>query len=179
MALNLPLLYVLWSEEHCQTSPNLKQITKPLTRNKHLSLLYFCLYTCKMLWLTHRVLSWLKNFKVRKVCEFTRRRSNQSPQLSKYIFLFLYKETSSHFYIKYTHKENSEKVDHVHVFISYVAQFPLRGRSQTMLPIFWLFLTTYPPALTFSMVWKLTKSGHFWTTYLPTLSCKRNLWMTI
>ena len=31
------------------------------------------------------------------------------------------------------------------------------------------FLTTYPPALTFSMVWTLTKSGHFWTTYLPRL----------
>ena len=30
-------------------------------------------------------------------------------------------------------------------------------------------LTTYPPALTFSMVWTLTKSGHFWTTYPPPL----------
>ena len=28
----------------------------------------------------------------------------------------------------------------------------LRGRSQTTLTRFWLFLTTYPPALTFSMV---------------------------
>ena len=33
----------------------------------------------------------------------------------------------------------------------------------------WLFLTTYPPALTFSMVWTLTNSGYFWTTYLPGL----------
>ena len=44
-----------------------------------------------------------------------------------------------------------------------------RGRSQTTLTRFWVFLTTYPPVLTFSMVWKLTKSGHFWTTYLPRL----------
>ena len=28
--------------------------------------------------------------------------------------------------------------------------------------------TTHPP-LTFSMVWMLTESGHFWTTYLPRL----------
>ena len=43
---------------------------------------------------------------------------------------------------------------------------------------FWLFLTTYPPALTFSMVWMLTKSGHFRTTYLPFLVnviCERPL----
>ena len=44
-----------------------------------------------------------------------------------------------------------------------------RGRSQTTLTRFWLFLTTYPPALTFSMVWTLTKSGHSKTTYLPCL----------
>ena len=44
-----------------------------------------------------------------------------------------------------------------------------RGHSRTTLTRFWLFLTTYPPALTFSMVWALTKSGHFWTTYLPRL----------
>ena len=40
------------------------------------------------------------------------------------------------------------------------------------------FLTTYPPALTFSMVWMLTKSGHFKTTYLPHLVnvvCERPL----
>ena len=43
------------------------------------------------------------------------------------------------------------------------------GRSQTTLTRFWIFLTTYPPALTFSMVWTLTKSGHFSTTYLPRL----------
>ena len=42
-------------------------------------------------------------------------------------------------------------------------------RSQTTLRRFCLFLTTYPLALTFSMVWMLTKSGHFWTTYLPRL----------
>ena len=43
---------------------------------------------------------------------------------------------------------------------------------------FWFFLTTYPPVLTFSMVWTLTKSGHFWTTYLPCLVnivCERPL----
>ena len=34
---------------------------------------------------------------------------------------------------------------------------------------FGFFLTTYPPPLTFSMVWTLTKSGRFWTTYLPRL----------
>ena len=31
---------------------------------------------------------------------------------------------------------------------------------------FGFFLTTNPPTLTFSMVWTLTKSGHFRTTYL-------------
>ena len=44
-----------------------------------------------------------------------------------------------------------------------------RGRSQTMLTRFWLFLTTYSPALTFSMVWTLRKSRHFKTVYLPGL----------
>ena len=40
------------------------------------------------------------------------------------------------------------------------------------------FLTTYTPPLTFSMAWTLTKSGHFWTTYLPCLVnvvCERPL----
>ena len=46
---------------------------------------------------------------------------------------------------------------------------PYKGRSKTTLARFWLFLTTYPPVLTFSMVWTLTNSGHFWTTYLPRL----------
>ena len=32
--------------------------------------------------------------------------------------------------------------------------------------------------LTFSTVWTLTKSGHFGTTYLPTLSCKHSFWTT-
>ena len=42
MTLKLPIvLYFVWTEEYCQTSPNQKQIAKPLTRNKHLSLLYF------------------------------------------------------------------------------------------------------------------------------------------
>ena len=50
------------------------------------------------------------------------------------------------------------------------ASMPLRGRSQTTLTNFWSFLTTYPPALTFSMVLTLTKSGHFETTYLPHLA---------
>ena len=45
----------------------------------------------------------------------------------------------------------------------------IRGRSQTTLIRFSLFLTTYPPALTFYMVWTLRKNGHFWTTYLPRL----------
>ena len=52
------------------------------------------------------------------------------------------------------------------------------GRSQTTLTRFWLFLTTYPPALTFSMVYTLTKTGHFWNTYLPRLVnvvCERPL----
>ena len=43
MTLNLPLFYWFWLVEYCQTSPNKKQITKPLTRNKNLSLLYFWL----------------------------------------------------------------------------------------------------------------------------------------
>ena len=34
----------------------------------------------------------------------------------------------------------------------------IRGCSQTTLTRFWIFLTTYPPALIFSMVWTLTKS---------------------
>ena len=54
----------------------------------------------------------------------------------------------------------------------------LRGRSQTTFTRFWLFLTTYPPVFTFSMVWTFTKSGYFWTTYLPRLVnvvCERPL----
>ena len=35
----------------------------------------------------------------------------------------------------------------------------LRGRSQATLTRFWLFLTTYPPALTFSMVPSTLESG--------------------
>ena len=61
-------------------------------------------------------------------------------------------------------------------------QTKLRGHSQTTtLTRFWLFLTTYPTPLIFYMVWTLTKSGHFWTTYprnLPTSSCKSSLWTT-
>ena len=48
-------------------------------------------------------------------------------------------------------------------------KFSIRGRSQTTLIRFWLFLTTYPPLLTFSMISTLAKSGHFWTTYLSSL----------
>jgi hypothetical protein len=49
-----------------------------------------------------------------------------------------------------------------------ICRVMLRGRSQTTLTRFWLFLTTYPTVLKFSMVWTLTKSGNFWTnsTYL-------------
>ena len=43
MTLNLPLLYFFWTEEYCQTNTNKKQIARPLTHNKHLSRLYFCL----------------------------------------------------------------------------------------------------------------------------------------
>ena len=52
--------------------------------------------------------------------------------------------------------------------------FGLSGRSHTMLTRFWLFLTTYPPALTFSTLQTLTNTRHFWTTYLkvPISSCK-------
>ena len=56
--------------------------------------------------------------------------------------------------------------------------FIFKGRSQTTLTRFSVFLTTYPPALTFSIVWTLTKSGYFWTTYLPRLVnvvCERPL----
>ena len=56
--------------------------------------------------------------------------------------------------------------------------FELRGRSKTTLTRFWLFLTTYPPALIFSIVWTLTKRGQFWPTYLPRLVnvvCERPL----
>ena len=42
MTLNLPFLYVLWLEEYCQTSPNKNKSPNLWTRNKHLSLLYFC-----------------------------------------------------------------------------------------------------------------------------------------
>ena len=48
-----------------------------------------------------------------------------------------------------------------------------RGRSQTTLTSFWLFLKTYPPSLTVSTLSKLTFSN-----YLPTSSCKRSLWTT-
>ena len=52
---------------------------------------------------------------------------------------------------------------------------PPWGRSQTTLTRFCLFLTTYPPALTFCMVWTLTRSGHFKTTsYLVNVVCKQN-----
>ena len=34
---------------------------------------------------------------------------------------------------------------------------------------FGFFLTTYPPPLTFSTLWILMKSWHFWTTYPPPL----------
>ena len=56
--------------------------------------------------------------------------------------------------------------------------FGLRGRSQNMLTRFWFYSTTYRPALTIVIVWTLTKSGHFKTTYLPRLVnivCERPL----
>jgi hypothetical protein len=67
------------------------------------------------------------------------------------------------------------------VFIIGNMYYKVGGRSQTTLTRFWIFLTTYPPALTFSLVRilrMLTKSGHFWTTYLPRLAnvvCERPL----
>ena len=39
--MNLPLLYVLLLEKYCHISQIKKKHTKPLTHNKHLSLLYF------------------------------------------------------------------------------------------------------------------------------------------
>ena len=42
------------------------------------------------------------------------------------------------------------------------------------------FFTAYPPVLTIFMVWTLTKSGHFKTTYLPyhvNVACERPLSM--
>ena len=50
----------------------------------------------------------------------------------------------------------------------------LRGRSQTTLTSFCLFLTTYPPPLTFSTLndWKKVKNFD----YSPPSSCKRSLW---
>ena len=57
---------------------------------------------------------------------------------------------------------------------------PIWGRSQTTLTRFWLFLTTYPPVLTFQMGW--TKNAHFWTTYLPHLVnvvCERPLFWDV
>jgi len=51
----------------------------------------------------------------------------------------------------------------------------VRGRSQTTLTRVWLFLTTYPPAFTFSALKTLTKDWHFGTTYLPTVVCERPL----
>jgi hypothetical protein len=48
--------------------------------------------------------------------------------------------------------------------------FGFRCRSQTTLTRFGLFLTTYPPPLTFFMVWTLTKVDIFGPpTYLPRL----------
>ena len=43
------------------------------------------------------------------------------------------------------------------------------GCSQTRLIRFCLFLTTYPPVLSISMVWTLTKCRHSKTTYLACL----------
>ena len=50
----------------------------------------------------------------------------------------------------------------------------IRGSFTNYVDKLWLFLTTYPPPLTFCMAWTLTKSGHFWTTS----SCKCSLWTT-
>ena len=63
MTLKLPLLYVLWLEEYCQISPNKNQITKPLTCNQHLSLLYFSIKG----WVKHSGKKLPENYKVDKV----------------------------------------------------------------------------------------------------------------
>ena len=52
------------------------------------------------------------------------------------------------------------------------------GRSQTTLTSFWLFLTTYPPPLTFSTLWTLTKIDIFGLPTYPPSSFKHSLWTT-
>ena len=56
-----------------------------------------------------------------------------------------------------------------YAFLKSHLNYLLRSCSQTTLTRFWVFLTTYPPAFTFSMEKTLTKSEHFWTTFLHCL----------
>ena len=56
-------------------------------------------------------------------------------------------------------------ISETYYYIMYKGKMVLRGRSQTKLTSFGLFLTTYPPPVTFLTLWTLTKSQHFWTNY--------------
>ena len=49
--------------------------------------------------------------------------------------------------------------------VIFVDTYTVRGRSLTTLSSFCLFLTTYPPTLTFSTLWMLTKIWYFWTIF--------------
>ena len=61
----------------------------------------------------------------------------------------------------------------------FLHNFLIKGRSQTTLTRFWLFF--WPPnslCWHFLPLWTLTKSGPFWTTYLPRLANVVNLCTT-
>ena len=52
----------------------------------------------------------------------------------------------------------------------------VRGRSQSTLATFWLFLTTYPPSVDIFSLVKIDEKSTFFD-YLPPSSCKCSLWM--
>ena len=62
--------------------------------------------------------------------------------------------------------------------IAVTATFYIRSCSQTTLIRFWLFMTTYPPPLTFSMYGMNVDKKWTFLDHLPTSSCKRSLWIT-
>ena len=55
-------------------------------------------------------------------------------------------------YLNESHKFLRYVVARTSTLLSVLWHLYVRGRSQTTLTKFWPFLTTYPPALTFSMV---------------------------
>ena len=87
------------------------------------------------------------------------------------------KETSKRLWLHCYHLQKLLYFYKVKAIIYDLIKNHVRGPSQTMLTRFWLFLTTNTPSIDIFCGMNVDKEQIFLDN-LPTLSCKRSLWMT-